>query len=289
MVKQQKKIMSDVIFERIKQSMNFKEWDKEINKLTDPQEKFAAEYEMYKEVQKHAILEIDKLTDDEFSKLKNQNNRELRKFWKNFGIQYFDDMLRSGETSLGEFDKELVQGQIVYEYLNRKFTKAEKVALSKKKTLKRLWILAKLENLVFKTEVGAKLYQFQPYFQINEIISRRFGFDENWGIAIAILATHENLVKKKLDDLGMNKMEIGKLSKNQGLDPLVNKLAELIELNEKRKPSLLFYKSSALRKVRNRLEHEGYDQIVTHKEVQDLLKDIKNFESELFPPEKNEK
>jgi len=276
--------MSDILFECIKKSMNFdeKEREKEYNELTQ-EEKFAADYELAKEVEKHVILVIDKLTDKEFKRLKTENVRLMNKFWKDFGIQYFDEKIRSGETSLDDLDKEFVKGQIAYEYFHRRPTKSVKEVLSKKKTLERMYILSKLQLLAFQTQVGARLYHFEPYFQINELVSRRFGLDENWTMAISILATHENLVKKKLSILGMPKEEIQQISRRKGLEILIEKLSELIEEKEKRNLSLNFYKSSALRKIRNKLEHEGYLQKVRRQDVLNLQKDIRDFELELYP------
>lgn len=277
------KSMNDIIFERISKEIDFDSLQKEYDELKTSEEKHAADYEIAKLIEKHSLIVIDKLTDQEFKKLKTENTRELNKFWKNFGIQYFDDKIKSGESSLDDLDKEMVKGQITYEYMHRRLTKAEKDALSKKKTLERMYELSKLQLLSFKSQVGARLYQLEPFFQVNQIINQRFGFDENWSLAISILSTHENLIKKKLFDLKVSKEEIQKISKNKGLDSLLEKLSSLIEKKEKRNLSLTFYKTPAIRKIRNRLEHEGYIQNVTRKEVLGLLKDIKEFENELYP------
>ena len=144
------------------------------------------------------FLIIDKLTDEEFTKLKRENLRLLNKFWENFGIQYFDEKIKSGESSMDELDKEMSRGLVVYDYFHKRQTKAEKVALSKKKTLERMFELSKLRLLAFQSQVGIRLHQLDPFLQVNELVQRRFGFDENWTVAISILSTHENLVKKKL-------------------------------------------------------------------------------------------
>ncbi|MCH7561786.1 MAG: hypothetical protein IIC67_10565 [Thaumarchaeota archaeon] len=97
-------------------------------------------------------------------------------------------------------------------------------------------------------------------------------------------------MKKKLIELNESEEEIEKILKNLKFQGLVNYLGKLIEKKEKRKLNLSFYKSSSLRNVRNKLEHEGYKQPVTNDEVLDLLKEIKKFEKELYlEKKKNEK
>ncbi len=97
------------------------------------------------------------------------------------------------------------------------------------------------------------------------------------------MATHENLVKKKLVELGMLEDLVEHLSRTKGFPKLIDRLAKLIERREKRRVSLTFYKTSSLRTVRNKIEHEGYKLGVTRDEVFDLLKDTLRFETELFP------
>jgi len=125
--------------------------------------------------------------------------------------------------------------------------------------------------------------ELEPFQQLNAIVHRRFGAQYYWSLAVALLATHENLVKKKLVELGMNEEEIERISRTKGFPKLIQQLARLIERKDKRSVSLAFYKTSSLRTVRNQLEHQGYKLAVTRDEIFDLLKDTLRFETELFP------
>ena len=159
--------------------------------------------------------------------------------------------------------------------------KVEKI-LDNKETLGRLFLLELLRRFQFQLSDMKGRVTLQPLLELTNLVSRRFNHDINWCIAIAILATHENLVKKKLILLKVSEDEINKTEKDKKFIGLVDLLNRKIEEIERRKVSLTFYKSSALREIRNTLEHYGYSQPVTRNDVLELLKDIKKFELEIF-------
>ncbi|MDE1818375.1 MAG: hypothetical protein KGI19_07210 [Thaumarchaeota archaeon] len=122
-----------------------------------------------------------------------------------------------------------------------------------------------------------------PLHRLESITRRRFNSNVNWGIAIAILALHENLVKKKLTELSMNDEEKNiTFTKGKEFSTLIDKLADKIKEIENREVGLTFYRTSSLREIRNRLEHEGHKFQVTDDEINNLLNDIEKFEAELF-------
>jgi hypothetical protein len=132
-------------------------------------------------------------------------------------------------------------------------------------------------------QLGVMAVNLEPLYQLNAMVARRFGGDGHWTLATAILATHENLVKKKLVELGLSEGKIEGISREKGFPALVGILAKEIQRKENRRVSLAFYKASALRMVRNKMEHEGYNLTVKREEVLDLLKEIRKFEAEMFP------
>lgn len=121
----------------------------------------------------------------------------------------------------------------------------------------------------------------EPLQLMTQMIRSHFGADENWLFAVSILATHENLVKKKLLELGVSEAEIE--NENTKFHELMERLTKEIEQKENRKLGLGFYKSDTLRTVRNELEHRGYRHKVTREQMLELLKDLKDFEKEVFP------
>ena len=127
--------------------------------------------------------------------------------------------------------------------------------------------------------------KFSPITRLQNILVKQFESDFSWAMAISILATQENLVKQKLMELGQDKKEIKEFLKGKGnnFSKLVEWLSQEIEKKEQRKLTLSFYKSSTLREMRNTIEHEGFDIKISKDDVDDILKDIKKFEKELFP------
>lgn len=148
----------------------------------------------------------------------------------------------------------------------------------------RLFLTEFLSKFEFYYIIIGLIVELIPLFKLSDITEKRFGSDYNWAIAVSILATQENLVKKKLIDLGMAQIEIEKFLKDKGgkFSNLVDLLAEKIKEKEGRRVNLSFYKSSTIREVRNKIEHEGYDVQVRPDDVSDLLNDVEKFDKELF-------
>jgi hypothetical protein len=131
------------------------------------------------------------------------------------------------------------------------------------------------------------ILELMPLLKLGDIVKKRFNSDYNWGLAVAILATQENLVKKKLIDLGMSKQEINKFLKQNTFSNLVDLLADKIKKEENRQVKLSFYKPSSLRDVRNKIEHEGYEVKVESDDILDLINDVEKLDKELFPDKKH--
>jgi hypothetical protein len=64
----------------------------------------------------------------------------------------------------------------------------------------------------------------------------------------------------------------------------MERITKEIEQKENRKLGLGFYKTDTLRTVRNELEHRGYRHKVSKEQMLELLKDLKDFQKEVFPP-----
>lgn len=156
-------------------------------------------------------------------------------------------------------------------------------------TFARLFCLEFMSRMeMFYLLIGEAM-KFAPITRLQDILIRRFNSDFSWAMAVAVLATQENLVKQKLIELGHTKDQIKEFLKEKGNNfaRLVDLLAQEIEKKEKRKLTLSFYKSSTLREMRNTIEHEGFDIKITKEDANDILKDIEKFEKELFPETKN--
>ena len=171
---------------------------------------------------------------------------------------------------------------------NFKLTSKTDNILKKRAVLERLFVLEFAGKIEMFTSLVVLALEQNPLTKLEDIIKRRFDSDLNWAFAVSILATHENLVKKKLIDLGMTEEEIKDFLNNRGkhFPNLVEHLSKLIKEKENRSVGLSFHKSSALREVRNKLEHEGYKQKIEKQDIVELLNDIERFEKEIFQDKK---
>jgi len=116
---------------------------------------------------------------------------------------------------------------------------------------------------------GVAFATLRPFFEVLNMARDRLGIDENWAIASFALNLEESLVKKKLSELGVSKDEM-KGSFHKLLEQTIN----LIEAKEGRRlPSDVFL-SAGYRKIRNKLDHEGYLWKPTRKESNEIVRHL---------------
>jgi hypothetical protein len=159
---------------------------------------------------------------------------------------------------------------------------APRVTGGYKRVMERSLLLITLQYAQLGLQMQLMSASIEPLSLMTVMVKNYFGADENWLFAVAILATHENLVKKKLLDLGVPEAEIE--NENVKFRDLMDRLTKEIEQKENRKLGLGFYKTDTLRTVRNELEHRGYRHKVSKEQMLELLKDLKDFQKEVFPP-----
>jgi hypothetical protein len=254
------------------------------NKETDPKRKIDLKYKMGRKIVNIYFAEILSLTDKDFGSFLKEQFKDIQKAFDDLGKDYVDKRMSRGEMNLQDIELLAYEGQTLDRFSKGDFIDLSKSKLSQKNQLARMMLLSVLSMTQSAVKEAYLTVALEPLVQLNNLVNRRFGADGNWSTAVAILATHENLVKRKLRDLGISEAEIEKTSKEGGLNPLVSQLVKLIKLREKRDVSLEFYKASGLRNVRNELEHRGYALKVSHDEMRNILKDVLRFEAELFPP-----
>ena len=227
------------------------------------------------------IREIAKLNERDWKRYLKEQARPFAEFFEKTSQQILDQRLRRGQLTSQDLGLLYAEGEILQRF--NLLTRADEKTFDKKRTLERFVTLTAMQytSLLFNLQLQA--VNFEAFNQLNAIVSRRFGADYHWTVAVALLATHENLVKKKLVQLGITQSEIEHLSREKGFANLIHRLAREIDRKEKRQVSLAFYKTSSLRTVRNKLEHEGYRLTVTADDVFELLKDTLRFETDLFP------
>jgi hypothetical protein len=254
------------------------------NQETDPKRKIDLKYKLSRTIMGAFYSEVLSLSDKDFKVFLKEQFGAVFKAIENIGSEYVDKKLARGEMSMQDIQLLAYEGETLDRVAKYELPGVGRRKVSPKREHERmmaLGVLSIFSNMANQAYLNAAL---EPLAQLNNLVSRRFGADQNWVFTVATLATHENLVKKKLAELGVSEQEIENLSKSGGLSPLVSRLEKLIKSKENRQVSLGFYQASGLRTVRNELEHHGYAMKMSHDEMRGILKDVLKFEAELFPP-----
>jgi len=124
---------------------------------------------------------------------------------------------------------------------------------------------------------------FRPFFDTLDIAEKVLDVDANWITAILALNIEENLLKKKLYDLGSSKEEINRLGK-QGYYRLVDEVVERVQEEEGRQVNLDVLLSQGYRKVRNMIDHEGYRWKPDKKDGFRIVGHLISLAKNLWPP-----
>jgi len=228
------------------------------------------------------INEVGKLSQEQFDELYLKRKKEVEELETKTRQKILKQQMDDNKISMEDIGAMSLFPDMANSLFEGKSTKLDK-ELSPD-VFGRLFMLemtSKFELFSYVSHISTSLTSLT---KLESLLKRRFNNDFNWATAVSILALQENLVKKKLLDLEYGEDEIKDLLNNKGkhFPNLIELLSEEIKNKENREVGLDFFKSSGLREIRNRLEHEGFKYSVTSSDVEDLLKDLEKFESELF-------
>jgi hypothetical protein len=235
----------------------------------------------YTDLVEEYLNKIKQMSDDEFEKLTLIRDSQLLELHKAMQESIQETDIFKNPEDLSAFSIMPEIAELNREKIEKKF---DSIDLGDE-SYKKLFLLEFMARIELFSYLIIGLMNLDVKDRIESILKRNFDNDQNWSNAVSILAIQENLVKKKLETMGMSKNDIKEFlaSKGNKFQNLVDHLEKKIIGEEKRTPSISFYKVQSLRDVRNKLEHDGYDVKITAEDVKDLLKDIEKFEKELFP------
>lgn len=154
--------------------------------------------------------------------------------------------------------------------------------LDNKKVLQRIISLLYIREIRF----GMVFAVFRPFFDTLDIARRFLGVDEYWVMSIVALNLEENLLKKKLSELGLSKEEIDQLGK-QGYYRLVDEVVKFVPKKEGRQVNLDVLLSNGYRRVRNIIDHEGYQWKPNRKDFFRIVGHLIRLTKDLWPQEKS--
>jgi hypothetical protein len=272
-----KKTVSDRINDRISV-----ECQPLISKLIvekDRKKQLKLQYAIIETTSRVTLDEINRLSDDDFDRYLKEQVKPFAEAYENFQRELLVQRITHGGLTSADLALVVAEQEIAAKTFGRGFSSAMERIFTKRKMLERTVVLLTMSTLQLGLQQQITNANLEPLSVIANMIASHFGADANWLFAVSILATHENLVKKKLLDLGVDETILEK----EAYPVLIERLAKEIQDKEQRKLGLGFYKSDSLRTIRNELEHRGYRYKVTREQMLELLKDLKDFEKEVFP------
>ena len=244
------------------------------------------QYAIAKRGARVAIRRVARLSERDWRRYMKEQFKPFAESVDKTSKELFEQKLRLGQ--IGPQDLEIISEEKSLLDRFNLLTPADSKLFRNRRTIDRILVMNFLQYVTQLHLQWVLNMELEPFQQLNAIVHRRFGALYYWSIAVGLLATHENLVKKKLVELGMGERDLQVLSRTKGFRSLIDQLVTLVERKEKRKVSFAFYRTSSLRTLRDRLEHEGYKLNVTRDDVFELLKDTLRFETELFPIPQND-
>jgi hypothetical protein len=231
-----------------------------------------------------------KITNTSLTILLNEMKKLSESDWEKFAEEYFEPVIKHSESILERLDNLVMkQSRNVREYekyqkIMHIITKGNEETLDiidsidlNKKQLNRL--IALLFRVMINTENAIRQNNLN-FFEFNEagsIVQRRFGFDYNWLICLSLIQLHENMIKKKIVELG------SQIERDDKMPQLISKLSKLIEDKEKRKVSVSLLLSNGIKNVRDTMTHEGYKHSVSKEDLENIFEDILKLERTLYP------
>lgn len=262
---------------------NYKKGNKKISKSKGVKSKTDLVMTNYANSLSEYFKKISKMDQSSYEKLIERRINAFMHIYEKVSNMAIKHMTSSDRTSYDEVSMLTSFPEAVHDgSFTGKISPSTWKSMSRPKTLERLFVLEILNRFEYLLTWKLVELNLQPLTRIEKIINFRFGSDLNWAIAMAILAIHENLIKKKLIELQVNENIIQQVEKEKKFSGLVDLLRKKLEENNKKNVSLFFHKSSTLREIRNKLEHHGYKQTVSNEEVLELLNDLEKFEMVLF-------
>ncbi len=254
------------------------------NQETDSKRKIDIKYKLGRTIMGAFIAEVLNLNEKDWKLFLKEQFGGVFKALEDLGTDYVNKRLARGELSIRDIELLAYEGATIDRVSKYKLPGVARREVSKKRIVERTAVLSILGTFSLMVSQAYLSVALEPLGHLNNLVARRFNADQNWVFTVATLATHENLMKKKLAELGVSEQEIEELSRKEGLNPIIRRLEQEITQREKRQVSLGFYQASGPRTVRNQLEHHGYNVKASPDEMRGILRDVLKFEAELFPP-----
>lgn len=245
-----------------------------LEKEKDPVKQAKLGFEIQRKTTKIVLDEIKKRSERDFE-------RWMEEVTHPFTTQYFDvegqidDIALNISKNSKEYDAYKKIQNIKKKFTADFFSDLDDPSL-KKKHLERFLVLLILGAAETELQSMKNIVEYNELGRAFNLVKRRFHFDHNWFTCLGLIQLHENLIKKKIVELG------GEIKGDEPIRVLIIKLSKLIKQKEKRDVTLDLLMSEGLKKIRDLMTHGGYKQKVYRITLKKITKDIEELESLLF-------
>lgn len=206
--------------------------------------------------------ELASTSERDFNRMMSEIGKAMEEKLEELGRDYLDFELMMKDPII--VFQEVFLTERVGRAVQRELEKREEL-FEDPQLLLRLMALMAVRELSF----GVVFATLRPFFEVLDMARDRLGIDQNWAIAAFALNLEESLVKKKLLELGVSNNEM-----EESFHKLLEKTVDLIEMKEGRRLPIDVFLSAGYRKLRNKLDHEGYLWKPTRKETNEIVRHL---------------
>jgi len=254
------------------------------NAIATEQEKFERETDIVNQVkitlkaqriiEKIVIDELKTRSDKEFEEWIEEVTEPFNKQFTSLSAQSEDVAFETSKTSK-DFENFKKIESLKKQYVKELFEEFGDPDLSKK-DLERFLVFTILGSAQVEIQNMQNNIEYNELHRIVALIQRRLKFDHNWFTCMGLIQLHENLLKKKIIELG------GEIKGEEPIHILIKSLSKLIKKKEHRDVTLELEMSQGLKKTRDLMTHEGYKYKVRKDTLKKITKEIEDLEIILY-------
>lgn len=267
-----KKTVLQEIQEKVKKSTE-KE-NIQLGKEKDPVNQIKLGLQIQQKIEKIILEEIKTRSNKDFENWLKDLTKPFTERYTNISRET-DDIILTMSKDSKEFENYKKIKKLKENYAKKLISSLDESNLSQKH-LERYLIFMILNSAQIDLQTMQNNIEYNELARAISLVQRRLKFDHNWFTCLGLIQLHENLIKKRIIELG------GHIQKKVPVEVLITEFANLLKKKENRDITLDLLMSHGLRKVRNLMTHEGFKHKVSKETLRKIIKDIESLESILY-------
>lgn len=245
-----------------------------LQKEKDPLKQTKLGLKIQRKITKIFLDEVKSRSDSDFENWLEEVSKSFTEQYTTVTNQADDIMLKISKDSK-EFGKYKKVQSANEKYFKTISSDLDDSNLSKKH-LERFLVLMLLGTAQNEIQNMQNSIRYNELGRAINLVERRLKFDHNWFACLGLIQLHENLIKKKIVELG------GQIEGEEHIEVLIKKLSKLIRTIEKRDVIIDLQMSQGLKKTRDIMTHEGYKHKITKETLKKITKEVEDLEGVLY-------